>query len=124
MRSNESAEDYLEAILMIKNEKGYVRSIDVAHALSFTKPSVSVAMKSLREKGYITFDDSAHISLTETGYALASKVYERHVVISKALISLGVDEKTALIDSCKIEHDLSDMSFLKLKEFLIKKNII
>jgi Mn-dependent DtxR family transcriptional regulator len=124
LRSNESAEDYLEAILMIKNEKGYVRSIDVAHALSFTKPSVSVAMKSLREKGYITFDDSAHISLTETGYALASKVYERHVVISKALISLGVDEKTALIDSCKIEHDLSDMSFLKLKEFLIKKNII
>lgn len=109
---------------MIKNEKGYVRSIDVAHALSFTKPSVSVAMKSLREKGYITFDDSAHISLTETGYALASKVYERHVVISKALISLGVDEKTALIDSCKIEHDLSDTSFLKIKEFLIKKNII
>jgi Mn-dependent DtxR family transcriptional regulator len=124
LRSNESAEDYLEAILMIKNEKGYVRSIDVAHALSFTKPSVSVAMKSLREKGYITFDDSAHISLTETGYALASKVYERHVVISKALISLGVDEKTALIDSCKIEHDLSDTSFLKIKEFLIKKNII
>lgn len=123
MRSNESAEDYLEAILMIKNEKGSVRSIDIAHSLSFTKPSVSVAMKSLREKGYITVDDLGHISLTDAGYAIASKVYERHDIISRALMAIGVDEETALSDSCKIEHDLSDISFSKIKEYLAKLGI-
>lgn len=120
MKSNQSAEDYLEAILMIKNEKGSVRSIDVAHMLSFTKPSVSVAMKSLREKGYITVSDTGQINLTEAGFAIASKVYERHDVISRALMALGVDRETALKDSCKIEHDLSDISFMKIKEYLAK----
>ncbi len=124
MRSNESAEDYLEAILMLQNEKGYVRSIDVAHTLSFTKPSVSVAMKSLREKGYITFDEMSHIHLTESGYAIASKIYERHNVLSCALMALGVDKETALADSCKIEHDLSDISFQKIKEYLAKVGVI
>lgn len=124
MRSNESSEDYLEAILMLKNEKGAVRSIDIAHSLSFTKPSVSVAMKSLREKGYITVDPTGHITLTESGFAIASKVYERHEVLSKALISLGVDKETALADSCKIEHDLSDISFQKIKEYLKLKGVI
>ena len=123
MHTNESAEDYLEAILMLKNEKGYARSIDVARALSFTKPSVSVAMKSLREKGYVTVDEMGHLNLTDSGYAIASKVYERHDIISRALMVLGVDRETALADSCKIEHDLSDVSFCKIKEYLASKGI-
>ncbi len=124
MRTNQSAEDYLEAILMLKNENGYVRSIDVAHALGFSKPSVSVAMKSLREKGYVTVDEQGHISLTEKGLSIANKVYERHEILTKLLIHIGVDEETAMEDSCKIEHDLSEITFTKLKEFLTKSNLI
>lgn len=120
MRNNQSAEDYLEAILMLKNEKGSVRSIDIAHALSFTKPSVSIAMKSLREKGYITVDPQGLISLTDSGLEIALKVYERHEILTKFLTHIGVDEETAMADSCKIEHDLSEITFLKLKEFLTK----
>ncbi len=119
----ESAENYLEAILMIKKEKGTARSIDVAHKLGFAKPSVSVAMKSFREEGYITIDTDGGISLTEKGLKIASKVYERHEVIARALIALGVDEKTAYEDSCKIEHDVSDQTFEKLKEHLRKVNL-
>ncbi|MBO5060820.1 MAG: metal-dependent transcriptional regulator [Clostridia bacterium] len=114
----ESAENYLEAILMIKNQKGYVRSIDVANELNFTKPSVSVAMKHFREDGYITIDKDGNISLTEKGLAIANRVYERHQVIAKALIALGVDEEIAYEDSCKIEHDISDQTFEKIKDFL------
>lgn len=116
----ESAENYLEAILMIKNQKGYVRSIDVANELGFTKASVSVAMKNFREDGYITTDVGGNISLTEKGKEIAERVFERHQVISRALILLGVDEKTALEDSCKIEHDISQQSFDKIKEHLSK----
>ncbi|MBQ4109578.1 MAG: metal-dependent transcriptional regulator [Clostridia bacterium] len=123
MKIKESAENYLEAILVIKNEKGCVRSIDIAHELNFTKPSVSVAMKGFREEGYITVDDSGLISLTEKGYEIAIRVYERHQVIAKALMALGVDDETAYEDSCKIEHDISQKSFEKLKEFLEKNNI-
>lgn len=123
MKIKESAENYLEAILVIKNEKGSVRSIDIAHELNFTKPSVSVAMKGFREEGYITVDDSGLISLTEKGYEIAIRVYERHQVIAKALIALGVDDETAYEDSCKIEHDISQKSFEKLKEFLEKNDI-
>ncbi len=118
MKIQESAENYLEAILMLKNKHGYVRSIDVANQLNFTKPSVSVAMKSFREEGYVTVDHEGNISLTDKGLAIAEKVYERHLVIAKILIALGVDEKTAYEDSCKIEHDISDVSFQKLKEHL------
>ncbi len=124
MRSNESSEDYLEAVLIIKNEKGSARSIDVAHFLSVTKPSVSVAMKQLREKGFVTVDDLGHISLTDAGFAIASKIYERHDLLSKALMRLGVDRETAVADSCKIEHDLSDISFQKIKEYLMNKGVI
>lgn len=120
MKIQESAENYLEAILMLKNKHGYVRSIDVANQLNFTKPSVSVAMKSFREEGYVTVDHEGNISLTDKGLAIAEKVYERHLVIAKILIALGVDEKTAYEDSCKIEHDISDVSFQKLKEHLKK----
>lgn len=119
----ESAENYLEAILMIKKEKGNVRSIDIANHLDFTKPSVSVAMKSFREENYITVDNDGNISLTEKGMKIAAKVYERHEIIAKALIALGVDEKVAYEDSCKIEHDISQQTFDKIKEHLSKKHI-
>ena len=118
MQIKESAENYLEAILMIQNKKGNVRSVDVANELSFTKPSVSVAMKAFREEGYITMDDHGNILLTEKGKRIAERVYERHQVIAKALMALGVDEETALEDSCKIEHDISAQTFEKIKEFL------
>lgn len=118
MKSKESAEDYLEAILMIKTEKGYVRSIDIAHKLSFTKPSVSVAMKKFREEGYITMNTNGEITLTDEGMKIAENIYERHQVIAKALISLGVDEDIAYEDSCKIEHDLSDQSFQAIKNHM------
>ena len=116
----ESAENYLEAILSIKKEKGSVRSIDVANDLGVSKPSVSVAMKNFREEGYVTVDDNGFLDLTEKGLEIATKVYERHLVIAKALIALGVNEKTAYEDSCRIEHCISEESFEKLKEFLNK----
>ena len=120
MKIHESAENYLEAILMLKKSNGYVRSIDVANHLNFTKPSVSVAMKSFREEGYVTVDREGNISLTEKGLKIAEKVYERHQVIAKILIALGVDEETAYEDSCRIEHDISDVTFEKLKEHMHK----
>ncbi len=120
MKIKESAENYLESILMIKIQKGYVRSIDVANKLNFTKPSVSVAMKNLREDGYISMDPDGGIALTEKGRKIAESVYERHRIIAKALMALGVDEDTAYEDSCKIEHDISELSFTKIKEHLAK----
>lgn len=118
MKIHESAENYLEAILILKNQNGYVRSIDVANYLHFTKASVSVAMKSFRVDGYITVDDDGNLQLTEKGLEIAEKVYERHCVITCALVALGVDKETASKDSCKIEHDISDISFEKIKEHL------
>ena len=120
MKTNESAENYLETILMLKRKNGNVRSIDVAHELSFSKPSVSVAMKNFREKGYISIDGDGSIVLTAKGLSIAERVFERHQVIASALIALGVDEKTAYEDSCKIEHDISDTSFEMIKKYLAK----
>ena len=117
----ESAENYLEAILSIKKEKGSVRSIDVANDLGVSKPSVSVAMKNFREEGYITVDENGFLDLTEKGMRIATAVYERHLVIAKALMALGVSEDVAYEDSCKIEHCISAESFQKLKEFLSKQ---
>ncbi|MDD6214300.1 MAG: metal-dependent transcriptional regulator [Firmicutes bacterium] len=124
MKIKESAENYLEAILMLKNKNGYVRSIDIANHLNFTKPSVSVAMKSFREEGYVTVDSAGEISLTEKGLEIAEKMYERHRLIAKGLMALGVDEATAYEDSCKIEHDLSVTTFEKIKDHLKKNGII
>ena len=123
MKIQESAENYLEAILMLREKNGNVRSIDIANELSFTKASVSVAMKSFRQEGYIIVGADGGITLTEKGMAIAEKIYERHKLIAKALIALGVNEKTAYDDSCKIEHDISDESFEKLKEYLAGKGI-
>ncbi len=119
----ESAENYLESILVIKNQKGFVRSIDIANDLEVSKPSVSVAMKNFREEGYITVDPDGNIDLTEKGLIIARRVYERHEVISKALMALGVSEETALLDSCKIEHVISEETFSRIKDFLKSKNI-
>ena len=124
MQIKESAENYLEAILAIKRKNGSVRSIDVANHLCVSKPSVSVAMKSFREEGYILVDAGGDINLTEKGMEIAVKIFERHQIIAKALIGLGVDEETAFEDSCKIEHDISDKTFEKLKEYLLLNNII
>ena len=120
MKIKESAENYLEAILIIQNKKGNARSIDVANYLGFSKPSVSVAMKSFREEGYVTVDDAGDLMLTDKGMEIASKMYERHQMIAKALIKLGVDEKTAYEDSCRIEHDISDETFNAIKKHLSK----
>jgi Mn-dependent DtxR family transcriptional regulator len=117
----ESAENYLETILVLKNKKGSVRSIDVAHELMVSKPSVSVAMKNFREEGYITVDADGNLSLTEKGLMIAERVYERHQIITEALMSIGVDEITAKEDACKIEHDISEKTFEKLKAFIKNK---
>ncbi len=118
MKILESAENYLETILVLKNKNGSVRSIDVANELGFTKPSVSIAMKQLRENGYITVDGDGCLILTEKGAGVAEHVLERHNVIAKALMALGVDEETAYSDSCKIEHHISTQSVAKIKEFI------
>ncbi len=118
----ESGENYLETILVLTKKKGYARSIDIANELGFAKPSVSVAMKHFREEGYIETDKDGCITLTEKGLEVAEMVYERHQIIAKALMALGVDEKTAYDDSCKIEHDISRQSFEKIKEFLERNN--
>lgn len=120
MKIKESAENYLEAILKIGKEKGSVRSIDIANELCFSKASISVAMKNFREEGYINMDADGLITLTDKGKAVAERVYERHEVIASLLIAIGVDEQVAYEDSCKIEHDLSDETFNKIKEFFEK----
>ena len=115
MQIHESAENYLETILMLHNRLGMVRSIDIATELGFSKPSVSVFMKNLRENGYILMNKEGYITLTDTGREIAEKIYERHQVIAEILMALGVDEETAYHDSCKIEHDISDQSLECMK---------
>ena len=114
-RADESLEDYLETILMLHKSRGQVRSIDIANEMNFTKPSVSVAMKNLREKGYITMADNGYITLTESGKKRAESVLERHTILADLLISIGVNEETAREDACKVEHDLSEESFEAIK---------
>ncbi|MBE6133835.1 MAG: metal-dependent transcriptional regulator [Erysipelotrichaceae bacterium] len=116
MNKLESKEDYLERILMLSQKNGSVRSIDIAHDMGFSKPSVSVAMKKLREGGFITVDKEGLISLTEEGRKIAEKTYERHKVIKSILISIGVSDSIAEDDACKIEHELSDETFAKIRE--------
>ena len=116
MKIQESAENYLETILILHNRKGYVRSTDIATELGFSKPSVSVAMKNLRTNEYIAMDENGFISLTDKGIFIASSFYEKHTVLSRWLVSLGVDPKTAAEDACRMEHVISQDSFTKLKE--------
>ncbi len=115
MKIYASAENYLEAILVLQ-KRGEVRSIDVARQLGFSKPSVSVAMKQLKENGYIEMARGGKITLTDTGLEIASRIYERHTLLTNVLMSLGVDEETAKEDACRIEHDLSSNSFEMIKK--------
>lgn len=116
MRIMKSAEDYLETMLVLKEKHGYIRSVDIAAALEVTKPSVSYAVKRLRENGYILMDNNGRITLTETGLPIAERIYERHKLLTRFLTALGVSEETAREDACKIEHDLSDETFNAMKK--------
>ncbi len=118
MKSNESAENYLETILILSKKKPVVRGVDIAEELGFKKSSVSVAMKHLREKQHITVSKEGYITLTETGLQIAEMIYERHQLLSSCLIHLGVNEQTALNDACKIEHIISPESFEAIKQHI------
>ena len=121
MKIHESGENYLKAIHILNNRIGNCRAIDISHYLGFSKPTVSVMLKNLREADYIDIDGNGYITLRTKGEEVADKIYEKHVLIAKFFISLGVNEDTAYQDSCKIEHDISDESFNKIKEFLNKQ---
>ena len=118
MNHNESVEDYLETILIISEEKPVVRSIDIANEMGFSKPSISVAVKNLKEKGYISVSEEGYITLTESGKALADRVYDRHKFFRKWLISLGVDKDIAVEDACRMEHVFSPESFAAIKAYV------
>ena len=120
MRIHKSAEDYLEMILRLNEERGYARSVDIATGLGVSKPSVSVAMKQLREGGYILMDKDNYITLTDAGMEIAQRIYERHKVLTRMLAMIGVDEKIAEADACKVEHDISVQTFNALKDQLGK----
>ncbi|MCL1865036.1 MAG: metal-dependent transcriptional regulator [Spirochaetes bacterium] len=118
MKIQESAENYLETILILSQNGNRVRSIDISNELDYTKPSVSIAMKKLRLDGYIKTDTDGFITLTERGREIAESMYERHILISDWLIFLGVDRQTAVKDACKMEHGMSEQSFLAIKEHI------
>ena len=118
MKTRESAENYLETILILSRGGNPVRSIDIVNELDYTKPSVSVAMKNLRANGHITMDSDGHITLTDSGRKIAETMYERHILISDWLILMGVDKETAVNDACRMEHAMSGQSFEAIKRFI------
>ena len=120
MRLQESGEMYLETILILSRTRSAVRAIDVGEYMGFSKPSVSRALGLLREGGYVTVDGDGHLSLTDEGREVAEKIYERHGILTEFLIRLGVDRETATEDACKIEHDISDISFEAIKRHMQK----
>lgn len=117
----ESGEMYLETILVLSKESESVRSIDIVRKLGYSKPSVSVAMSQLKKEGYVTTDDNGNLSLTKSGRSIAEKIYERHQVLTECLMGLGVPEENAAEDACKIEHDISDVSFEAIKQYISNK---
>lgn len=119
-KSEESMEDYLETILLLQRQKGNIRSIDIANELGYSKPSISIAMKSLREKELITVTDTGYIALTGTGLMRAEKVLERHTLLKDWLIKLGVESDVAEEEACRIEHDISEETFELLKKHCLK----
>ena len=118
VKLHESGEDYLEAMLVMQLKNGYIRSLDVAEYLNVKKPSVSRATKLLTEGGFITMDEDKHIHFTDLGRETAERVYERHRILTQALIALGVEAEAAELDACRIEHDISEDTFEKLKRHL------
>ena len=120
MKVHESAENYLETILILSQRNGNVRSIDIANELAFSKPSVSVAMKNLRTQGHIVVDNDGYIRLTESGRKIAETIYERHTLISNWLVHLGVPAEIAAEDACRMEHVISPESFAAIKDHVTK----
>ena len=120
MKIEKTAEDYLEAMLMLKEEKGYIRSVDVAEHLGVTKPSVTYTTKRLRESGLIVMDKDGEITITEEGMVIAERTYSRHKILTDFLLSIGVSEENAREDACKLEHDFSEESFDALVSFIKK----
>ena len=118
MNYNESSEDYLEAILMLREQLGKVRSIDIVYKLGYSKPSISIAMKKLREKGLVNMDADGYITLTDEGLKIARHTYTRHKVLTTFFENIGVNPRTAEDDACKIEHDISEETFKRLREFM------
>ena len=122
MTIRESAEDYLEAMLMLREQKGYIRSVDVADKLGVTKPSVSYAVKRLRENDYLLMNRDGHITLTEKGETIAQRIYERHRILTEILLKIGVSEESAKADACRIEHDICDETFEAIRRFVDSEN--
>ncbi len=118
MKIHESAENYLEAIYVLTEQNGQVRSIDIARHMNFSKPTISIAMRSFREEGYILVDENGLITLTEKGQAVADRIYQRHQLLTDALKALGVSEETAEADACKIEHDISEETLACIRKHL------
>lgn len=119
----ESKENYLETILILQNRRGEVRSIDIAAEMDFSKPSVSVAMKNLRNEGCILVDENGRITLTKEGREIAERVYERHLLFTEWLMSMGISEETAAEDACRMEHCLSEESFAAIKKYIKKHGL-
>ena len=124
MRIQESGEMYLETILRLSQKSGHVRAIDVGEEMGYSKPSVSRAMSLLKEGGYIVIDRDGAITLTDAGREIAEKIYARHTLLTKFLISLGVDEATASEDACKMEHSISDISFEAIQRLWEENNVL
>ena len=123
MNYNESSEDYLEAILMLREQLGKVRSIDIVYKLGYSKPSISIAMKKLREKGLVNMDADGYITLTDEGLKIARHTYTRHKVLTSFFENIGVNPRTAEDDACKIEHDISEETFKLLREYMSANNM-
>lgn len=121
MEIHESAEDYLETILILGERNPYVRSIDIVNEMGFSKPSVSIAMKKLRENGYIEMDVNGYITFRPEGRTIAERIYSRHKLLRKVLIAIGVSEKTAADEACRIEHVIDDDTFEKLNDYYEKQ---
>jgi len=117
MKIQASAEDYLEAILVLQKQNGKVRAVDIANHMQFAKPTVSIIMKQFRDNGYVSVDDDRCIHLTEKGAEIANRIHERHTLLSTVLMAIGVDEATAYADACKIEHNISETTFECIKAF-------
>ena len=117
MAITESVADYLESIMVLQREKGYVRAVDIANYFGYSRPTVSQTLKSFRQKGYVEVDEDSFVKLTELGQSIADATWERHTVLTQVLMAIGVTEETAKADACRIEHDISDETFRCIREF-------
>lgn len=119
-KSHESAEDYLETILILRERKGNVRSIDIVNEMNYSKPSISIAMKKLKSEGMVEMDLNGYITLTPLGEEIAQRIYKRHKLLEKVLVAIGIDEETAAEEACRIEHVIDDNTYKKIDEFYVK----